>query len=161
MVPTSTSRVPGHAAAILALALLGVACAARADAGCTVSGGGSVAFGTYNVFTASADDSTGQFSWRCDFFTFPSVRITLTHGTGSTTFRPRRMTSATDSIEYNLFLDTARTNIWGDESEGTAAYYGRYKGSGNMQVYIYGRIPASQDVSVGTYSDTVTVVINF
>ena len=131
-----------------------------ADAACRVSVSSGVSFGTYNVFAGSALDSTGQFTWRCDFFTFPTVRITLTKG-ASSTYLPRHMVSGANTLGYNLYRDSARTSIWGDETEGTQAYYQQYRGWGTYTLSIYGRVPAGQDAAVGSYSDTVTVVINF
>jgi spore coat protein U-like protein len=130
------------------------------DAACTVSVSSGVSFGPYNVFAGTSLDSTGQFTWRCDLLTFPNVRITLTKG-GSSTYLPRRMHSGVNALGYNIYRDSARTSIWGDETEGTAAYYQQYRGWGTYTVTLHGRIPAGQDAAVGSYSDTVTVVVNF
>jgi spore coat protein U-like protein len=132
----------------------------RVDAGCTVSVSSGVSFGAYNVFSGTANDSTGRFTWSCDLGTTPTVRITLTKG-GSSSYLPRQMKSGTNALAYNLYLTGARTSIWGDETQGTVAYYKQYPGFGSTAVTIYGRIPAGQDVAVGTYSDTITVVVNF
>lgn len=133
---------------------------ARVDAACRVSVSSGVSFGTYNVFSGAPLDSVGQVTWRCDFLTFPTVRITLTRGSSSS-FRPRTMVSGANTLGYNLYRDSGRTVIWGDETDGTQAYYQRYQGWGTYTLTIYGRIPADQDAAVGSYSDTVTVVINF
>jgi spore coat protein U-like protein len=134
--------------------------AGSASAACSVSLTSNVAFGTYNVFSPSPLDSAGQLRWRCDVLTFPYVRITLTRG-GSATFLPRRMGSGAARLDYNLYLDAARTRVWGDETEGTQAYYQQYWGFGWITVSVYGRVPASQDAAVGAYTDNVTIVINY
>jgi spore coat protein U-like protein len=146
--------------ALLAVVVLGGIGAVSVEAACTITVSSGVSFGTYNIFSGTPLDSTGQLSWRCSFFTFPTVRITLTKG-GSTTYNPRRMRSGSESLNYNLFTTSARTVVWGDETEGTAAYYRQYPGWGQITVSVFGRVPASQDAAVGTYTDTVTVVINF
>jgi spore coat protein U-like protein len=145
---------------LLAVAVLGAICAARVEAACTITVSSGVSFGTYNIFGGTPLDSTGQLSWRCSFFTFPTVRITLTKG-GSTTYNPRRMRSGSETLNYNLFTDSARTVVWGDGTEGTAAYSRQYPGWGLITVSVYGRVPAAQDAAVGNYTDTVTVVVNF
>ncbi len=132
----------------------------RVEAACTVSVSSSVNFGAYDVFSGTPRDSTGRFTWRCDSGTTPTVRITLTKGSSST-YLPRQMTSGANVLGYNLYRNSARTSVWGDETQGTVAYYRRYGGSGTITVTIYGRISAGQDVAVGTYSDTITVVANF
>ncbi len=146
-------------AACLASALAGAAGRAEA-AGCSASNVSGVAFGTYDVFSASPLDSLGGFTWRCTGSQH-SVRITLTRG-GSPTFQPRRLTSAASQLAYNLYLDAARTAVWGDGTEGTQEYFGTSSGSSDtVTVSIYGRVPAGQDAAVGTYTDTITVVLNF
>jgi spore coat protein U-like protein len=146
--------------ALLAAVVLGGIGAGRVEAACTITVSSGVSFGTYNIFGGTPLDSTGQLAWRCSFLTFPTVRITLTKG-GSTTYNPRRMRSGSETLNYNLFTDSARTVVWGDETEGTAAYYRRYPGWGQVTVSVFGRVPAGQDAAVGSYPDTVTVVINF
>jgi spore coat protein U-like protein len=139
---------------------LWLASAGAATAACTVSLTSNVAFGAYNVFSSNPLDSVGQFRWHCDTFTFPNVRITLTRG-GSTTFQPRRLRSGAALLDYNLYIDAARTRVWGDETEGTQAYYQQYWGFGWISVSVFGRVPGAQDASVGAYSDGVMIVVNY
>ncbi len=140
-----------------ALALLG---ASSVRAACTITVTAGVAFGTYNVFSSTPVDSTGQLSYRCTRGTRPAVTITLTTGKSST-FIPRTLLFGAQALSYNLYLDTARTIVWGDGSAGTQVYTGTYPGSGAVAVSIYGRIFNGQDAAVGSYADTITVAINF
>jgi spore coat protein U-like protein len=136
--------------------------AGSAEAACTVSVTSGMAFGTYDVFNTTNTDSASQIYWSCDPFIIQNIRITMTKGAHSTTYSQRRMAGPPpDMLDYNLYLDSTRTTIWGDESEGTSAYYRFVFLAGSGTVNVYGRIPAERDVSVGAYSDTVTVVINF
>ena len=48
--------------------------------------------------------------------------------------------------------------VWG---EGADAWVGTYPGSGWVSLSVFARIPAVQDAAAGTYTDAVTVVINF
>ncbi len=67
-----------------------------------------------------------------------------------------------EGLNYNLYLDAARTTIWGDGTGGTQVYSNANPPNNtNVTVTIYGRIPASQDVSAGSYTNTVTATINF
>jgi spore coat protein U-like protein len=147
-------------AAVLSAALLWLGAARPASADCSVRVVSNVAFGTYNVFSATPLDSVGQVRWRCSGVTFPQVRITIDRGRSST-FLPRRMYSGANPLDYNLYLDAARQQVWGDESPGTQAYYQQYWGFGWVTLNVFGRVPASQDAAVGSYRDDVAVVINW
>lgn len=143
--------------ALVVFALL--ACAATAEATCTVRVG-SLNFGTYDVFKATPTYSDTSITYRCT--QWESLRITLSKGSHSGTFKPRRMAAPADLLEYYLFLGTGYSSVWGDGySEGTAAYVAIMVPKQRFTVPVYGRINALQDVAVGSYSDSVTVTINF
>jgi len=138
-----------------ALALI-VLCGGRADAACTISVTG-VSFGSYDVFAAAPLDSTGTVTIECN----KMLQVILTRGSSSS-FTPRTMRSgALEILDYNLYLDAARTVIWGDGSSGTQLYSKSNSGNNAFSVTVYGRVPAGRDVSAGSYSDTVTVTMNF
>ena len=146
------------AAFFLLLALL--AFPDQAAAQCSISTT-SVNFGSYNVFVPSASDSAGSLTYRC---LLPlSVQITLTKGS-SATFSPRTLIKAAEPLQYNLYRDASRSLIWGDGTGGTSIYSATvtiFQIATNIAVTVYGRIPARQDISAGTYTDTVTATINF
>jgi spore coat protein U-like protein len=132
----------------------------RAYAACTISATG-VNFGNYDVFATAADDSTGTITYRC---AAGDNHITITLSRGSSgTFSPRRMTKAGgEQLAYNVFTDATRTTIWGDGTGGTSLYsVNNPPNNQDTVLTVYGRIPASQDVSVGSYSDTLVATINF
>jgi spore coat protein U-like protein len=153
---SAVSRVSRVVVAALALALFG---AAPADADqCTVSTT-SVSFGSYNVFATAPTDSTGSVSYHCTGNA--SVWIALSRGQSSS-FGDRTLTDGADELQYNLFRDAARASVWGDGSSGTqVAFDSAAPKNTNVTLTIYGRIPAEQDVRAGTYTDTVSVIINF
>ncbi len=131
-----------------------------AEAACTISTT-AVNFGTYNVFAATADDGTGQITFRCTVPRPPVVTIQLDKG-GSASFNPRQMRKGSEILSYNLYLDSTRTTIWGDGTGGSQTFTQSNPAlSQNVNVTVYGRIPASQDVSAGAYSATVTATIFF
>lgn len=147
----------------LMIAALWHVCATNAAAqpapSCTISAV-SVAFGNYNVFTATPVDSAGSVTFRCNS---QAANISITLGKGaSSTFTPRTMSKAGEALNYNLYLDAARTNVWGDGTGGTSTYTNANPPNNqNVTLPIYGRIPASQDVSAGVYTDTVLATVNF
>ena len=132
---------------------------AYAQASCTISVT-SVNFGSYNVFGGSATDSTGTITFNCNNMA-KNIVVTLSKG-GSSTYSPRTMTQGAESLGYNLYRDAARTSIWGDGTGGTATYTDNNPPNNtNVNLTVYGRVPAGQDVSAGVYSDTISAVINF
>ena len=145
---------------LVAILLLGSKdSSAQQPPSCTISVT-SVAFGNYNVFTTSANDSTGTVTFRCNSQT-ANISIALSKGSSST-FSPRTLRKGGEVLSYNLHMDAARSTIWGDGTGGTSLYTNvNPPNNSNINVPIYGRIPAQQDVSAGSYSDTVSAVINF
>jgi spore coat protein U-like protein len=134
---------------------------ALAGSACSVSAVGSIAFGTYSVFTATDTPGTGSFGvTNCN----PNnTAYTAAASAGSGSYSARTMLLGTNSLQYNLYADSARTIIWGDGSNGTAiiAGTGSNNGSVGTSSAIYGSIPAQQDVPAGSYSDMITITITF
>jgi spore coat protein U domain-containing protein, fimbrial subunit CupE1/2/3/6 len=121
----------------------------------------SIAFGSYDIFSPSPLDSLGQIIFRCGNNDH-NVSISLDKG-GAPSFNPRRMLNGGNTLNYNLYKDAARTVIWGDGTGGTQNFFVQNPQPNNrdISVPIYGRIPAGQGATVGNYSNTLTVTINF
>lgn len=132
---------------------------AFAQASCTISAT-AVSFGNYDVFNASSLDSTGLITYRCNA---AAANITIALSTGaSSSYSPRQMFKGAEVLGYNLYRNAARTTIWGDGTGGTSVYFrANPPNNSNVNLTVFGRVPAGQDVSAGTFSDTVTAVINF
>src|SRR5262245_6833054 len=147
-------RLAGVAAFVLLSASV-----AQAAPSCTISAT-SVNFGSYNVFAGSATDSTGTITINCNGSAH-NIVITLSQG-ASSTFNPRTMNKGAETLTYNLYRDASRTTIWGDGTGGTSTYTNANPpNNSDVVVTVYGRVPAGQDVTAGTYSDTVAAVVNF
>ncbi len=144
------------------VALLFASRSAAAPPNCSWRSASPVAFGAYDVFSGTPDDAIGSVTFRCSGPPGAVVTIDLSSG-GSGTYSPRRMTRAgVETLDYNLYLDATRTQIWGNATGGTL-HYGPTVAprNANVLVNIYGRIPAGQDKSAGTYTDTIVATINF
>ena len=113
-----------------------------------------VSFGSYEPFALADSDITGGISVTCD--TTTSLQVSLSAGLGS--FATRELKSGTATLFYNLFTDPSHLSIWGDGSPGTSLL--SLSGTGGNYT-IYGRIPARQNVPVGSYGDTITVTLIF
>ncbi len=68
-----------------------------------------------------------------------------------------------DLLEYNIYTDVTRTVIFGDGTGGTSNVQVKRKGQPEPWteiVSMYGQIPPGQDVSAGTYSDSLSATVN-
>jgi spore coat protein U-like protein len=155
-------------AAILSIGLGLNAPLARAVS-CTVSTSG-IAFGSYDVLATSALDVAGALDGSCSTTSgdnpplTASYTISLTGGV-SVTFS-RQMASGTNRLNYNLYIDSIRSVVWGDGTAGTSKLSGGPRltpGQSSKPIHhdFYGRVPALQDVSVGSYTDNLTITVDF
>jgi spore coat protein U-like protein len=147
------------------LLLLGIslACfvAARPAAAqsCSISTRANVLFGNYSVYSAAPVTDNGRVRINCDGAT-NSVIVDLSRG-NAPVFIPRYMLKGIEQLTYNLYLDAALTTIWGDNTGGSSHYGPVNPPNGPVNITIYGRITALQDVSAGAYSDSITATANF
>ena len=166
-----------HAAftAVFSLALVGAlllgARDAMAAADCSVTASG-VAFGAYDPSLATPDDSTGSVVVTCTYIgpgggNNSNYTVTLSTGT-SGSYAPRKLAAGASRLNYNLYRDAARTQVWGNASSGTTVITGSLRvgpGNGNRTRtathVVYGRIPQLQDANVGNYADSILVTLTF
>ncbi|HVN42745.1 MAG TPA: spore coat U domain-containing protein [Steroidobacteraceae bacterium] len=127
---------------------------------CTVSAA-NLGFGT---FTASADvTNSSTVTMNCT----NGTPYTVTLSTGSSgVFATRTMKSGTNLLNYNLYKDAGLTTIWGDGTSSTATNAGTGSGlsSAHQVTYtVYGKLPmtGNQDAPVGSYTDSITVSVNY
>jgi spore coat protein U-like protein len=145
--------------AAVALAVL-MAVPHQAIGQCTFDSTVGVSFGSYSSFSSAHNESTGSITYTC-LNQLTSITIDLSQGS-ALSYNPRQMQKGADTLAYNLYRDAARTSIWGDGSDGSSSYGPILPPSGTpVVVPIYGRIPARQNIRIGTYTDTVTVTINY
>jgi spore coat protein U-like protein len=150
------------ATGLAACALLGASATASAqNMRCSVANAVGPSFGGYDTLSTVPTDSAGFVSFRCERVGPADVIvIELSRGSGNT-FSPRRMSRRDGRLEYNLYLDAARTLIWGDGSRGTSRFQIRPVEGRTESVPIYGRIPPRQTVVPGTYSDHIVLTIHY
>jgi spore coat protein U-like protein len=72
-----------------------------------------------------------------------------------------KLATGTELLNYNLFTNAARTTIWGDGTAGTSRVSRNLRRNQPVNLTVYGRIPAGQDVRIGSYSETLTVTITY
>lgn len=129
--------------------------------GCAVDTSGGVNFGQYDVFDFVPTDSESIMTVTCDLLSPPliSVELGASSVSGSISQRQMQHSSSADRLDYNLFIDAARTLVWGDYSAGTPLTMLNINDGNPRQLRVYARIPPRQNASAGSYSDNVTVTI--
>ncbi len=147
------------------IALLSIFETDEALSGCAINIS-EIGFGNYNAFSMTSVDTTCFVTLSC---TSDVPRATLSMGPSavSNSFNPRQMRrpGGSDLLNYNIYVDAAKTSIFGSGKTGTSdIVLHRPPGppaAWNRTVTIYGSIPPGQDVSVGSYSDTLTITIDW
>lgn len=116
-------------------------------------------FGAYSTSSASANDATSQIIFVC---TNVQGAITIRLSTGNAgRFTPRQMTSGRGRLDYNLYIDAARTQIWGDGTAGSSLRTLVPVNNAPTTLEIFGCIPTRQFVPAGIYSDTIVVTLEY
>jgi spore coat protein U-like protein len=122
-----------------------------------------ISFGNYDVFSSSPLDTTGTITIECNIKDNEKkpmpVRVAIGDG-GANSFFPRQMRRSGGGVpmNYNLYLDPSRSNIWGDGNNNTSVFTGNIFRNDTRILTIYGRVPARQNLMAGTYSDSPVVV---
>jgi spore coat protein U-like protein len=154
----------------MSLMLLAALAPSSADAGggasCSLSAT-PLAFGKYVPSSGSPSDFTATISVTCTASGTISIPI---HGTISLTGTGgpsgRQLSDGGYRLRYQLYLDPARTVLWGiiGGGDGTAVISGVVGPAipFRQALTVYGRVLARQsDARAGSYADQITVVLNY
>jgi spore coat protein U-like protein len=121
-----------------------------------------VLFSDYDPTTGvSVNETQGAVNITCSKGSVTPIDLDLGANYTST---QRRMkgpgTTGSEYLNYQLFSNASRNTVWGS---GTSNFTPAASSSSTtpVAVRVYGTIAASQDVSVGAYSDTVVATVNF
>lgn len=157
--------VMGANAAVAATTTTNLSVTATVSATCAVTTS-PVAFGVYDPNAGSPTDATGTVSVTC----VQGTTYTIALDAGANASTPgdagtrRMLANASDHLPYTLYLDAARTTVWGDGANGTSLNpaAGSFTGDGSAQAYtVYGRIAAGQYVAAGAYADAVVATVTY
>ncbi len=115
--------------------------------------------GAYVSNQPTAMDAQTSVTVACDAGRKVSIRMGqgLYPAPASTDVNPlRRMANGSYRLTYQLYEDAARTTVWDNRSNAV-----RTTRAFPYTATIYGRIPGSQTVTAGTYSDTVVATVYY
>lgn len=148
---------------LLIMMAFSLALTAEAQAACTISAAG-LAFGSYNPTIASPTDTASTFTITCGLLA-NLVTFTVSMSQGSSgTYAARQMNGGIGPLSYQIYTDSARTQVWGDGTGGTSApafvdLIPLLGGSSSFP--FYGRIFANQKVSPASYNDSVIITVTY
>jgi len=163
LAPAGLTVISADSPVVAATATANLQVTVNVNNNCTISST-AVTFPNYDPIitdTTDPDDSNGG-----------AVTVTCTKGTvahiglglgASPSGTQRRMkNSGTDYINYQLYQNSGRTTVWGNDSNTWFTPNPAAAPDKNPRTFtVYGRIPSGQDVPAGNYSDTVVATVNF
>jgi spore coat protein U-like protein len=167
------TRLAARASLVCVLALADALLAPRlalADVTCT-AGNTLINFGAYDVLGGTVLDGAGSITVTC-VNTGAAITVAYTAKLAPPG-NPRALAHITgvDRLNYNLYVDSARTQVWGDGTGGTFTILGTVAVPRNSTVTdapksFFGRIaPGGQDVSAASpvaaaiYAQLLTVTV--
>jgi spore coat protein U-like protein len=131
-----------------------------------------VTFGSYDALSGSPVTAAGNVQVSCQLLSGSVAQVVAfnvglsTGGSGAFGTRTMARVGGGGSLGYNLYSDGGMATIWGDGTGGTQQQGGvivaLLVGTPVVANYpVYGKVPASQQVRGGSYSDTITVSMSF
>lgn len=148
------------------IAVLSVTPFAAPAADCVIdTSGAAIAFGVYDPLSTVPATGVGTIVVSCG----PpgnNLPVTFSLGTGgSGSYFPRRMSSGSNRLDYNLYTSANGNIVFGNGLGGTQSALRITSATGGAtfktSAQIFGVIPAQQDAAFGQYSDTIQVTVTF
>jgi spore coat protein U-like protein len=124
---------------------------------CAIGSAGALTFPSQGVLTSNVDH-TSTIQVQCTDTT--PYNIGLNAGTGAgATVATRKLTNGSNTLDYTLYRDAGRTEVWGDTvATNTLSATGNGAAQGHT---VYGRVFSQSTPAAGTYSDTITVTVTY
>jgi len=121
-------------------------------------------FGSFDLDDVTDRSATSSIVVRCTKGT--AYTVLLSTG-GAPDYTTRLMSNGTDTLAYNLYVDSAVTAaIWGDGTGSTSVVGGSGDGMGTTQartITVHGRVPAlgNEDATPGDYTDSIIATVSY
>lgn len=121
----------------------------------------AVNFGGYDPIVVTPLAATGYVDVTCNSGELFDIKLGPGQNSGGI-FNPRKMQASGSgaTLNYNLYRNSTHTEIWGDGTGGTFIQSGMGSDA-TQQFNIFGLIPGTQNIPAGSYSDIVTVTIEW
>lgn len=159
-----------------ALLLAGAAWPLGAAAATTCSSSNvALSFGPYLSITAAPLDAQANLVVTCTRTVAPpgdvgpaktTISVALGPSQGSNSIQNRQMFrgGGADLLNYNVYLDAGRISVWGNATgvdTATSTINVPNRGTASATFTFYGRIFALQNVTPGTYGDSLLITVNY
>jgi spore coat protein U-like protein len=128
---------------------------ANVQSACTITAT-NLNFGNY---TRAQLDGQSAIQLNCANATAWNVGLNAGASPGATVATRNMTGPGSSQLAYSLFSNAGRTINWGN-TVGTDTVSGTGTGA-SQTLNVYGRIPAAQSASTGTYVDTIVATITF
>lgn len=124
------------------------ACAQLSFCSCTVTATG-ISFGNYIPVDSASNNSSGTVRVQCTLLLALAGSFTVDLSTGSSaSYAQRTLRNGASILNYNLYLDAARSQILGNGTGGSSRITYNFAAllGVDQSFTVYGRIPAGQNV---------------
>jgi spore coat protein U-like protein len=134
-------------------------------ASCTVSAA-TLNFGTQTLIDIGSDiDTSANLTVTCtnEAPYYIQLNAGLNDGAAGINARKMKIGATSDTVNYQLYRDSGRTQVWGITNGGGSPDVYSDMGNGDAQIIpVFGRVPTGQtNPKIGTYNDTITVTVNY
>ena len=162
----SIAAIASAGTAFAGTATQNISVTATVNASCTIDNVAPVSFGTYDPTLATPTTAAGSITVSCVKGTHPTVALGNGLNPDVNGVRAMKHSTAADVLSYQLFKPTGiictgqETDVWG--ATGQAVLDPGVSASSAAVTYgVCGKLDAQQNVSAGTYSDTVIATVSF
>jgi len=128
-------------------------------ADCTVSAT-TLNFGSNPGVLVANIDATNTVNVTCTNTTPWAVSLNAGTGVGGTVVLRKMTGPGAATVNYTIYRDAGRTQVWGDGTSGTFTVAGTGSGVAQAQTG-NGRVPPQSAPTPGAYLDTVTATVTF
>jgi spore coat protein U-like protein len=130
---------------------------------CSASTSG-ISFGAYDANTSIPSDTVGNVTIDCTgvIALLGAIEVSASPGSSGNA-AARGMLRGPDRLNYNLFVDPARTLVFGNGAGGTQTITAPLNGLliFRQAVLVFGRIPPGQRVRPGNYADSIIITVTY
>jgi len=133
------------------------------SAQCGISVDKPMNFGLFNPIESEIKSSVVFLKVSCSGEDISNYKIIFSRGKGRS-ISPRYMLGKSNKLGYNLYIDAARTIIWGNGRNGSSPLYGtgpctELKPCTHV---VYGKLTGSNaKLNAGEYQDTVRILLQY
>jgi spore coat protein U-like protein len=133
----------------------------------------ALSFGPYLSITSTPLDAQANLVVTCTRTVAPgdvapaktTISVTLGPSQGSNSIQNRQMfRGGGDVLNYNVYLDAGRISVWGNTTgvdSATSTINVPNRGTASATFTFYGRVFALQNVTPGTYGDSLLITVNY